>query len=128
MVFGYVHDADFGPLVMVSAGGTLVEYFADRQFALALFGEEKARSLIGRLSISRLLDGVRGQAPADVAVAALTAFSSMCVALSGNRGIDINSVLVSYSSAIAVDALIVPTPVPADEGRYHRQSHIKPLI
>ncbi|MER8436866.1 acetate--CoA ligase family protein [Mesorhizobium sp. M1312] len=46
MAFGYVHDADFGPLVMVSAGGTLLEYFADRQCPLM-----KA-AIIGRAILS----------------------------------------------------------------------------
>ena len=38
LAFGCVADPDFGPVVMVSAGGTLVELLADRRFALAPFG------------------------------------------------------------------------------------------
>ncbi len=111
LAFGCVRDPDFGPLVMVSAGGTLVEYFADRQFALAPFGQDKALALIEKLAISRLLEGVRGKPAADKAAAAkaLCAFSGMCAALAGNLAeVDVNPLIVSPSGALAVDALIIP--------------------
>jgi acetyltransferase len=111
LAFGYVKDPDFGPLIMVSAGGTLVELFADRRFALAPFSEAKALALIDSLPIARLLDGVRGEAPADKAGAAraLAAFSTMCAALAGALSeVDVNPVIVSARGALAVDALVVP--------------------
>jgi acetyltransferase len=111
LAFGYVRDPDFGPLVMVSAGGTLVEYFTDRQFSLAPFSEAKARALIEQLPIARLLNGVRGKPAADkeAAAKALSSFSVMCAALAGSIAeIDINPVIVSPTGAVAVDVLVVP--------------------
>jgi acetate---CoA ligase (ADP-forming) len=111
LAFGYVKYPDFGPLIMVSAGGTLVELFADRRFALAPFSEAKALALIDSLPIARLLDGVRGKARADKAGAAraLAAFSKMCAALAGAISeVDVNPVIVSARGAFAVDALVIP--------------------
>jgi len=118
LAFGCVRDPDFGSLVMVSAGGTLVEYFADRQFALAPFSEAKALAMIEKLPIARLLDGVRGKAAANKAAAArsLSSFSLMCAAL-GDRlaEVDVNPVIVSPAGCLAVDALFVlDHQMPAD--------------
>jgi acetyltransferase len=111
LAFGCVNDPDFGPLVMVSAGGTLVELFADRRFALAPFSETKALALIDSLPIVPLLDGVRGKGPTDKAAAAraLTAFSTMCAALAEDLAeVDVNPVIVTQVGAVAVDALVIP--------------------
>ncbi|KQU89603.1 hypothetical protein ASD12_28240 [Mesorhizobium sp. Root102] len=111
LAFGCIQDPDFGPLVMVSAGGILVEHFGGQQFALAPFGLSRALDLINRLPIKRLLAGVRGAAPADkmAAAKALSHFSVMCAALGGTlREADVNPVVVSPCGALAVDGLIVP--------------------
>lgn len=111
LAFGCVLDPDFGPLVMVSPGGTLVELFDERQFARAPFGPQRAEELIRRLRIARLIDGVRGEAPRDMAAAAraLSRFSQACAALRDQVDeIDVNPVVVTETGAIAVDALIVP--------------------
>lgn len=111
LTFGCVMDPDFGPLVMVSPGGTLVELFDERACARAPFGPEKAEAMIRRLKLARLIDGVRGDSPRDMAAAAgaLAAFSQACAALRGVVAeIDVNPVVVTASGAVAVDALIVP--------------------
>jgi succinyl-CoA synthetase beta subunit len=111
LAFGCVLDPDFGPLVMVSAGGTLIEYFDDRQFALAPFDERKALRMIESLSVAKLLAGVRGAAPKNkpAAAKALSAFSRMCASLSGAiLEIDINPVIVTEFGVQALDALVVP--------------------
>jgi len=110
LTFGCVMDPDFGPLVMVSPGGTLVELFDERQCARAPFGDAQAEAMIRRLRVSRLIDGVRGDAPRDMAAAArsLAAFSQACAALRSRvTEIDVNPVVITASGAIAVDALIV---------------------
>lgn len=111
LAFGCVMDPDFGPLVMVSAGGTLVELFDDRRFARAPFGPNRAEALIRGLKVARLIDGVRGDAPGDMRAAAraLSAFSALCAGLTGHVAeIDVNPVIVTTGGAIAVDALVVP--------------------
>jgi acyl-CoA synthetase (NDP forming) len=115
LAIGCVMDPDFGPLVMVSAGGTLVELLADRRFALAPFGVEKAQKMIGELSVGHFLAGVRGAPAADsrAAARALSAFSAMCAALGDAVAeIDANPVIVSPEGAVIVDALVVPGTQP----------------
>lgn len=114
LAFGCVDDPDFGPLVMVAPGGTLVELFDERQFAFAPFGVERAEALIRALRVARLIDGVRGEPPRDMraAAAALSAFSIACSAWAGQFAeIDVNPVVVTEVGAWAVDALVVaPQP------------------
>ncbi|KIC08793.1 hypothetical protein RA19_18080 [Leisingera sp. ANG-M1] len=111
LAFGCVMDPDFGPLVMVAPGGTLVELFDERQFARAPFGPGQAEKMIRRLRVAKLIDGVRGDEPRDMAAAAqaLSAFSVACAAMRDQVAeIDVNPVMVTDTGAMAVDALIVP--------------------
>lgn len=111
LAFGCVLDPDFGAVVMVSAGGTLIEYFDDRQFALAPFDERKALRMIESLAVAKLLAGVRGSVLKNksAAVKALSAFSMMCASLSGAiLEIDVNPVIVTDVGAQALDALVLP--------------------
>ncbi|MFT7530565.1 MAG: acyl-CoA synthetase (NDP forming) [Gammaproteobacteria bacterium] len=110
LAFGCVIDADFGPLVMVSAGGILVEFFNEREFARAPFGPEKAEDMIRKLAVAKLIDGARGESPRDMAAAALalSSFSYACASLMEHVvEIDINPIIITETGAIAVDALIV---------------------
>jgi hypothetical protein len=59
-------DPVFGPVVVVGAGGKYAEVLPDVQLLLPPFGADEARAAIARLRIAPLLDGVRGEPPADV--------------------------------------------------------------
>ena len=111
LAFGMVRDAQFGPLVVVAAGGVLIEVLEDRVFAVPPFGPATARALIGRLKAAKLLAGVRGKPPADLEAAAqaLSRFSVMADALGRDAitEIDLNPVICGPTGAIAVDALVV---------------------
>ena len=110
LAFGMVRDNQFGPIVLVGAGGVLVESLDDRCFALPPFGVEEAKHLIGRLKVSRLLDGVRGGPPADreSLAAALSRFSVLAAAVGDIVAeIDVNPVIAGHGGAVAVDALVV---------------------
>jgi acyl-CoA synthetase (NDP forming) len=110
--FGMTLDPQFGPVVMVGAGGVLIEMMSDRRFALPPFGVSEAARHIEGLALRPLLDGKRGAKPADVDTLArsLAAFSGMVADLDGLvREIDVNPLIVNESGAVAVDALIVAT-------------------
>jgi acetate---CoA ligase (ADP-forming) len=111
IALGIVRDPTFGPLVLVAAGGVLVELMKDRQLALPPLDEHRARSLIDRLRSRPLLDGLRGAPAADVASLAF-AISRLSV-LARDLGdliaaLDVNPMIVSPTGCVAVDALVIP--------------------
>ena len=111
MALGVIHNAQFGPLVLVAAGGVLIETLGDRRLALPPLDEERASKLIDRLDARPLLDGVRGAPPADVnALArALSRLSLLARDLGDLIGaLDINPIIVSPRGCVAVDALVEP--------------------
>jgi acetate---CoA ligase (ADP-forming) len=113
LALGMVRDPQFGPVVMVGAGGVLVELLADRAAALAPFGIATARRLLERLTLRRLLDGYRGAAAVDVETlcATIARFSVLAAELGDVVGeIDVNPVICGPRTAVAVDALVVPRP------------------
>jgi acetate---CoA ligase (ADP-forming) len=108
---GLTRDEQFGPVVVVAAGGVLVEMMADRAVALPPFGPDVARSLIGRLRVRPLLDGFRGGPPVDVEalVAAVCAVGQIGHHLGDViDSLDINPFIVHPDGCVAVDALVVP--------------------
>jgi acetyltransferase len=109
LAFGYIRDPDFGPLVMLAAGGTLIEVLGDRQFALAPFGVGQADRMLRKLKLFPLLAGLRGAPACDTGAItlALARFSVMCAALGDHiTELDVNPVIVNAQGVTAVDAFI----------------------
>jgi acyl-CoA synthetase (NDP forming) len=111
VALGIVRDPQFGPLVLVAAGGVLVEVLHDRRLALPPLDEARARRLIDRLAIRPLLDGVRGRPAADVDafVRAIVALSWLAHDLGNDLdAVDANPVICGPDGCVAVDALVMP--------------------
>ena len=66
LILSIRNDAQFGPIVMIGAGGTLVELLQDVVSAPAPLSHEAASRMVRRLRIARLLDGLRGNPASDV--------------------------------------------------------------
>ena len=110
LAFGAVVDPQFGPMVMVGMGGTLVELLSDTVVALAPFDAAEANRLLERLKGRRLLDGVRGAPSAQVTALAqaLARFSVLAMSLRGElESMDVNPIIVGPTGAVAVDALLI---------------------
>ena len=110
LALGVVDDAQFGPLVMVAAGGVLVEVLRDRRFALPPVGHRQALAVLDRLAVRPLLDGVRGAPPADLdAVAdAIVSLSALALDLGPSlAALDVNPLIAGPGGCVAVDALVV---------------------
>jgi acetate---CoA ligase (ADP-forming) len=111
LALGVVDDPQFGPLVMVAAGGALVEVLRDRRFALPPVGHEQALAVLDRLAVRPLLDGVRGAPPADLdAVAdAIVSLSELALDLGPSlAALDVNPLVAGPGGCVAVDALVIP--------------------
>ena len=109
MALGMVNDAQFGPLLLVSAGGVLIEVLRDRATALPPVDEPRARRLLNRLQVRPLLDGVRGASPVDTAglIATIQGVSTIATELSEHlSAVDINPLVVTDRGCLAVDALV----------------------
>lgn len=113
LVLGITTDPMLGPLVVVGAGGVLVELLGDRGVALPPLCPERAHRLVDRLACRPLLAGVRGRPAADVTAvaAAVCAVGDLAVEL-GERiwALDVNPLIAGPDGAVAVDVLIVPRP------------------
>jgi acetate---CoA ligase (ADP-forming) len=110
VALGIVRDPTFGPLVLVAAGGILVELLKDRRLALPPLDEVAARALIDRLKMRPMLDGLRGAEAADVdALAHAVSRLSVLAADLGDAidALDVNPVIVSAKGCVAVDALVI---------------------
>jgi acetate---CoA ligase (ADP-forming) len=111
IALGIVNDPTFGPLVLVAAGGILVELLHDRALAMPPLDVAESHRLIDRLAIRPMLDGVRGAAPADVdALAHAISRLSVIATDLGDRlsALDVNPVIVAPSGCVAVDVLVEP--------------------
>jgi acyl-CoA synthetase (NDP forming) len=110
IALGTVNDRQFGPIIMVAAGGVLVEFLNDRAMAMCPLDAEQAEAMLDSLKLNRLLLGVRGQPAVNrqALIDTIVNLSQLAFSLRHNVAeIDINPVIANASDAIAVDALIL---------------------
>jgi acyl-CoA synthetase (NDP forming) len=111
VALGVVRDPQFGPLVLVAAGGVLIEVLRDRRLALPPLDAARARRMLDRLAVRPLLDGVRGAAPVDLAALerSVVALSWLAHDLGDDlEALDANPVICGPDGCVAVDALVIP--------------------
>ena len=111
LALGIARDPALGPLLVVSAGGVLIEIFSKRAVVLPPVTRATARALVSRLRLAAVLAGARGQLPADLdAIAdAIVALSRLACDLGDALdALDINPLICGPSGAVAVDVLAVP--------------------
>jgi acetate---CoA ligase (ADP-forming) len=112
LALGIVTDRQLGPLIVVGAGGVLVELLADRVVGLPPVSEELAAELLSALRVSVLLAGARGAPPVDLRAAcrAIHGLSDLAIELGDQLdALDINPLICGPAGAVAVDALAIPT-------------------
>lgn len=66
LLLGIKRDPQFGPMIVIGAGGTLVELLSDVQLATAPVTAAHARRLLSRLKIHRMLADMRGVGALDI--------------------------------------------------------------
>ena len=113
IILGMILDPQFGPLMMVGAGGTLTELIEDRAVGFAPLSHAAAAAMIDELRIAKLLDGWRGGTRLDrgALADALVTLSDFAARTDGQiAAIDLNPVIVlpEGHGVRIVDALIVP--------------------
>jgi acyl-CoA synthetase (NDP forming) len=111
LALGIVRDAALGPLLVISAGGVLIEILSERAVLLAPVTRPAAAAALGRLRLAAVLAGTRGQPPADAgAIAdAISGLSRLaCDLHDALEALDINPLICTPSGAMAADVLLVP--------------------
>lgn len=110
VIFGITTDPRFGPLLMFGLGGKYVEVFQDVRFAVPPLEAMEARDVIAGIRGFKLLEGVRGEAGADLDLLAevLLRLAQLAQRHPRVRELDINPFLAGpdRASALALDARI----------------------
>ncbi|HZJ52216.1 MAG TPA: acetate--CoA ligase family protein [Actinomycetota bacterium] len=105
LALGVVRDPQFGPLVVVAAGGVLVEVIGDRALALPPVDEVRALRLLERLTLRRVLN--RKGADIGALARAVAALSTLALDLPPEVvALDINPIIVYEDGCVAVDVLV----------------------
>jgi acetyltransferase len=112
IILGSSLDPQFGPVILFGSGGQLVEVFQDTAIALPPLNTTIARRLMEQTQIYKALQGVRGRQSVDLETLEkiMVRFSQLVVEQPWIKEIDINPLLTSAESLIAVDARIVLHP------------------
>ena len=114
MLLGMVHDAQFGPVVLIGAGGVHVEALADVVYAVPPFGRGRGRPARRSGCASRRSSragAIARPLAVDEFCRVAARFSALAAALGDQLSeIDLNPVIVHADGCAIVDALVVPRP------------------
>jgi len=109
VIMGMTKDPQFGPVLMFGLGGVFVEVLKDVAFRIVPLEPRDARQMIRDIQGFPVLEGFRGQEPADLA-----ALEDMLIRLSAFveehpeiQELDLNPIFAYKDGALAVDARIV---------------------
>lgn len=109
LILGVSTDAQFGPVLLIGAGGTLVEVLQDHALALPPLNHALARRWVEQTRIAKVLHGVRGQPAVDLAALddTLVKFARLVQHERRIVELDINPLLATPDGIIALDARVV---------------------
>ncbi len=109
LILGSSIDEQLGPVLLFGCGGQLVEVFKDSALAIPPLTTTLARRLMERTKIYYALQGVRGRKGVDLKrlEQILVQFSRLIVEQPWIKEFDINPLLASADTLIALDARIV---------------------
>lgn len=96
MIVGAKAEPGFGPVIMLGMGGVYVEVLKDVTFRLAPVTDREADGMIGSIRTQRLLQGVRGEKPSDLAALSecIQRLSQLVSDFAEIKELDMNPVLV----------------------------------
>lgn len=109
VIIGMTKDPSFGPVLMFGLGGIFVEVLKDVAFRIVPLEKNDAAEMIGEIKGKKLLEGYRGQDPADIPFLEdmLLRLSALVDRTEGIAEIDMNPVFAYKQGAVVVDARII---------------------
>ncbi len=109
VIIGMTKDPQFGPVLMFGLGGIMVEVLKDVAFRIVPLTRRDAHQMIHEIKGYPLLDGYRGQEPANVAALEdiLLKLSDFVDQHAEIKEVDLNPIFATANGAVAVDARII---------------------
>jgi len=109
VIIGMSKDPQFGPVLMFGLGGILVEILKDVSFRIVPLTRRDAREMIKELKGYPILEGYRGQEPANIEVLEdlLLTVSDFVEGRPEIMEMDINPIFAYSDGAVAVDARVI---------------------
>ncbi len=109
LMVGMIRDPQFGPSVMFGLGGIFTEILRDVSFRVAPLDVKEAMDMMMEIGAKKILDPVRGMPAVDIEMLAELIVNVGKIGLENEhiKEMDINPLIISGSTPIAVDALIV---------------------
>jgi len=109
VIIGMTKDAQFGPVLMFGLGGILVEVLKDVAFRIVPLTKRDAHEMIKDIKGYPVLEGYRGQEPADVAFLEdlILKVSDFVDKNPEIKELDLNPVFAYKDRAVAVDARVI---------------------
>jgi len=109
VIIGMTKDPSFGPVLMFGLGGVFVEVLKDVAFRVVPIEACDAEDMINEIKGKKILEGYRGQEPADVACLQqiLLKLSDFVNVTPEIQEIDMNPVFSYKDGAVVVDARII---------------------
>jgi len=112
VIIGMSKDPQFGPVLMFGLGGILVEILKDISFRIVPLTMRDANEMIREIKGYPVLEGYRGQEPANIAVLEqmLLKVSEFVESRPEIKELDINPIFAYSDSALAIDARVILEP------------------
>ena len=112
VIIGMSKDPQFGPVLMFGLGGILVEVLKDVSFRIVPLTRRDAGEMIREIKGYPVLEGYRGQEPANIAVLEdmLLKVSDFVENRPEIKELDINPIFAYSDGAVAVDARVILEP------------------
>jgi len=109
VIIGMTKDPQFGPVLMFGLGGVMVEVLKDVAFRIIPMDKKDASDMIKEIKGYKLLEGYRGQDPADIEYLEdmIMKLSDFIDETPDIKEIDMNPVFAYKDGAVVVDARIV---------------------
>jgi acyl-CoA synthetase (NDP forming) len=109
VIIGMFKDPQFGPVLMFGLGGILVEILKDVSFRIVPLARRDAKEMIRDIKGYPVLEGYRGQEPANVPFLEemLLKVSDFAEQNPEIKELDLNPIFAYRDGAVAVDARVV---------------------
>lgn len=123
-IIGLQNDPQFGPVIMLGSGGTLIHLLDDVTFRTLPVTRSDIAAMIGEIKGRQLIEGHRGQAPLNAealiqAIASVARFG--CDAAGLYQSVELNPLVVKVDEAVALDAKIILAPK-FEEASFEREA------